>query len=221
MKLVTKQIRLTEQRLRDLRFERTFCNTGSEEAESFDRLYADMEKHLDFLNETAPESVTRDTMPREVAVEMLCAGGLSNRLRKNCFDALGTHYRSVQTATPGVTKQARRFKTATLIQLDRWFRRAEFLAARCKRHALKCEGIKDEKKRAAAKNTFATLILAAEVTKALIREELNQREILTHAGLTRSVSQSSQPCGENPDEGATGLPVGMEVKESSACDPLQ
>lgn len=74
----------------------------------------------------SPESIERDTIPSEVAAEMLCEprARMTNRMRKNCLAARETHYASVLTRTPGATKLAARLHTAKLTQLGSWLRRS-------------------------------------------------------------------------------------------------
>lgn len=94
-------------------------------------------QELEALRAVTPIEVERDHMPRQVAREMLCAPGLSNRMRKNCFDALATHYVSQLKSKPGETKLANRFKRSSLTQLEKWISRVIFRRAKTQKEYLK------------------------------------------------------------------------------------
>lgn len=73
--------------------------------------------------------VERDTIPKEVATEMLCRPGvrLSGKERKMFMAARETHYTSSATARNDdnkvETRIARRFKAASITQLNKWLPR--------------------------------------------------------------------------------------------------
>jgi hypothetical protein len=88
-----------------------------------------MNKHINIykpnrLNYDGMKKTERDSMPREVAIEMLCQQKLSNRERKVCMAALHTYHESEQQRKPVDQKVASKLTKATLAQLGKWLKRA-------------------------------------------------------------------------------------------------
>lgn len=63
-------------------------------------------------------------MPRQVAIELLCAPVGTNRMRKNCLAAMANYFVSETRPKGMLDKMFRRLKSAKLKQLLKWRRRA-------------------------------------------------------------------------------------------------
>src|ERR1035437_181171 len=69
--------------------------------------------------------VEHDTMPLQVATDLLCSlENVTNSMRKTFFDARATLWCAVEEKKPREEKLARRYHEATLLQIDKWNRRA-------------------------------------------------------------------------------------------------
>ena len=71
------------------------------------------------------EKIQRETMPAEVALEMLCRPGvrMTNRERKSYWDARTTRYQSTLKAKPLDDVLAFRLHSVKMAQLNKWFTR--------------------------------------------------------------------------------------------------
>lgn len=84
-----------------------------------------VKEELTFAEDTAPRLLERDHMPSSMATDLLCASEkMSGPFRRQCQRARENHYVSVQTREANIYKIARRFSRSTLMQLDKWLRRA-------------------------------------------------------------------------------------------------
>lgn len=140
-------------------------------------------EELESLRAVTPIEIERDHMPRQVAREMLCAPGLSNRMRKNCFDALSTHYVSQLKSKPGEAKLANRFKAAKLTQLEKWLSRVIFRRANTQKQYLKAMKLGDTPMKRALLAALDYKAQLLDLTRECLEDELEKR--LTRVELNR------------------------------------
>jgi hypothetical protein len=131
---------------------------------------------LDFHMAQSPEEISRDVMPAEAALEMLCdpKAKLSARMRKNCSDARATYYQSVRERKPGAVKLASRFQSAKLTQLGKWLRRAAARSAGTTKQLRKLDGV-DNPHANMIREMLCVRGINLEISRAALRAELATR----------------------------------------------
>jgi hypothetical protein len=201
MKLITKKIALLEQELTHVNGMRSAYDTNSARQAAVRAEADDLQARLDHAVEAAPEVINRDTMPAEVALEMLTDPKvrLTNRMRKNCLAARETHYASVSTRTPGAAKLAARLRTKKLTQLGNWLRRSVQRSRHTSRMLARIAGVPALEQLAQA---LMVRSLNLNISQATVEHELQSRGIpyfiapeRTREPLRKVVTPSAKPQG--------------------------
>jgi hypothetical protein len=183
-KLITKKIKSIESELtatnaviqRALAVEPTWDYDDACAVQELEKSRDALDVALEFEIRNAPEEISRDVMPAEAALEMLCdpKAKLSARMRKNCSDARATYYQSVRERKPGAVKLASRLQTAKLTQLGKWLRRAAARSAGNTKQLRKLDGI-DNPKANMIREMLCVRGINLEISRAALRAELATR----------------------------------------------
>jgi len=128
--------------------------------------------------EKAPKLAEHDHMPIEVASEFLRSPGvrLSGSFRRECMIAREKRYHSIQQRKPVETKLENRLKSATLCQLDKWFRRVLIRRAALNKAALKVLSMADGPTKTRMKNTITIALSAVEIDLTALQDAISDRE---------------------------------------------
>lgn len=180
MKLITKKILRLEDKLREVNQsrERTLREGWPETSSAYAEHAAECDAALQAAMDASPEAIERDTMPSEVATELLCEpkAHLTARVRKNCCSARETHYVSVRERKPGATKLATRLSAAKLTQLGKWLRRSIHRRAGTQRQFDRLKDVNTPQAEG-LKQLLMVRGINLDIARAQIEAELTKRQV--------------------------------------------
>lgn len=113
-----------------------------------------------------------DSMPREVAIEILTGKRITNRMKKNCLAALQTvHVPTAESKNPA-ERLVEKFQTLPIDRVNR-------IVKRCKKRSRMVKGAIIRAVFPEVKSKLENVLYAVTLTKAVAEVELERRQDLT------------------------------------------